>query len=270
MKRHETTSDRSNWSRPCRAVLSALTVPARRQLVSGRRSGRGAALRSLLGAIALAAVLPTPLSGAAPSPREEDPLRIVISVAERRLWVIAGWDTLLSAPVAVGSGRTLRGKDKSWTFTTPRGEAIVVRKERDPVWIPPDWHYEEIAAKNRLRLERLDARKPVTLRDGSVLVVRGEVIGIVWPDSSFHELPADEEIILDDALYIPPFGTRNRRVEGALGPYRLILSNGVGIHGTPYKESIGEAETHGCIRMYDDDISFLFENVPVGARVTII
>jgi hypothetical protein len=100
-------------------------------------------------------------------------------------------------------------------------------------------------------------------------MVRGERIGVLEPDSTFAELPADEEIIFDGVLYIPPFGTRQRLVEGVLGPYRLVLSNGIGIHGTPYTESIGEAETHGCIRMYDDDISWLYENIPLGTRVSI-
>jgi L,D-transpeptidase-like protein len=200
----------------------------------------------------------------------EDAPRIVVSVDLRRLWVIVGEDTLLSAPVAVGSGRTIRGKERSWTFVTPRGEATVVRKESDPVWVPPDWHYVETAMRHGFKVEKLSMREPHRLRDGSLLTVRGDVIGVLEPDSTFKELPVDEEIIFDNVLYIPPLGTRNRRIEGVLGPYRLVLSNGVGIHGTPYTASIGEAETHGCLRMYDDDISWLYENIPVGTRVSII
>ena len=54
-----------------------------------------------------------------------------------------------------------------------------------------------------------------------------------------------------------------------LGPYRLLLRNGVGLHGTNVPESIGKAVTHGCIRLSDADITWLYENVPVGARVVI-
>jgi hypothetical protein len=223
--------------------------------------------------LTLGAVTAILLSSASPAgaseAAHEDPVRIVISVAERRLWVIAGDDTLLDAPIAVGSGRTLRSKDRTWVFVTPRGEATVVRKEEDPLWVPPDWHYFELARKHGFAVERLGREQPVTLRNGSILMVRGERIGVLEPDSTFAELPADEEIIFDGVLYIPPFGTRQRLVEGVLGPYRLVLSNGIGIHGTPYTESIGEAETHGCIRMYDDDISWLYENIPIGTRVSI-
>jgi hypothetical protein len=226
--------------------------------------------RQFTSTFAVSALLLLVDGGIGVTSHREDAPRIVISVAERNLWVIAGGDTLLSAPVAVGSGRTLRGKDRTWAFVTPRGEATVVRKEVDPVWIPPDWHYLEIAAKHALRLQQLDAKVPVSLRGGALLLVRGEVIGVLEPDSTFTELLEDQEIIIDDVLYIPPFGTRQRRIEGALGPYRLVLSNGIGIHGTPYQETIGEAETHGCIRMYDDDITWLYENIPVGTRVTIL
>jgi lipoprotein-anchoring transpeptidase ErfK/SrfK len=51
--------------------------------------------------------------------------------------------------------------------------------------------------------------------------------------------------------------------------YRLLLANGVGLHGTPDKESIGRAATHGCIRLFDEDIAWLYEHVQVGARVLI-
>lgn len=216
-----------------------------------------------------ALLLAVPWLGRSATATPEDPVRIVISVAERRLWVVAGDDTLLDAPIAVGSGRTLRSKDRTWIFVTPRGEATVVRREENPLWVPPDWHYFELARKHRFAVERLERDHPVTLRNGSMLMVRGERIGVLEPDSTFAELPADEEIIFDGVLYIPPFGTRQRLVEGVLGPYRLVLSNGIGIHGTPYTESIGEAETHGCIRMYDDDISWLYENIPLGTRVSI-
>lgn len=196
--------------------------------------------------------------------------RVLISVEQRRLWVLSpADDTLFGAPVAVGSGRTLHASERTWLFRTPRGETIVRLKEVAPVWIPPDWHYEEAARKLGLRTQRLAYDQPVLLDAGAQLLVRANTVGILGVDSVFRALPLDEEIIFDSRLFIPPFGTKNRRVEGALGPYRLLLANGVGLHGTPYKESIGTASTHGCIRLHDEDITWLFENVPVGSRVTI-
>ena len=39
------------------------------------------------------------------------------------------------------------------------------------------------------------------------------------------------------------------------------------LHGTPFQKSIGTSATHGCIRMHDDDIEWLYNNVPVGTKV---
>ena len=39
--------------------------------------------------------------------------------------------------------------------------------------------------------------------------------------------------------------------------------------GTPYKKSIGMAATHGCIRLNDEDIEWLYDHVPVGTKVYI-
>jgi hypothetical protein len=222
-------------------------------------------------AIALATAALAFASVALAQPAQPDAgVRIVISIAARRLWVVdMSGDTLLSAPAAVGSGRTLRGPDRSWTFQTPRGITVVTKREENPVWVPPDWHYVEVARKLKLRVQRLDAARPVPLPGGDSIVVRNDEVGVLHPDSSFVAVPVDEEIIFGGTLFIPPLGTRNRRVERALGPYRLVLANGIGIHGTPFTDSIGRAVTHGCIRLTDDDIGWLYAHVPVGARVII-
>lgn len=196
---------------------------------------------------------------------------LAVSLAERRLWVIDGreGDTLFTALVAVGSGRTLRGDGKSWTFDTPTGIATVTAKETNPVWVAPDWHYVEIAREKGLALTRLEFGKPARLNNGSLLTLRNSTVGLVESDSTFRPLPRGEELVFDGKLFIPPFGSLNRQVENVLGQFRLLLSNGVGLHGTPYKESIGAAATHGCIRLYDEDIAWLFDNVPIGTRVLI-
>lgn len=41
------------------------------------------------------------------------------------------------------------------------------------------------------------------------------------------------------------------------------------IHGTPDTEPMGEAKSHGCIRMRNRDLLELFEQVPAGTRVLI-
>ncbi len=59
-----------------------------------------------------------------------------------------------------------------------------------------------------------------------------------------------------------PLGTRALRLAAGDGTYM--------IHGTNNPIAVGLAVTHGCIRMYPEDIEALFPLVPVGTKVRII
>ena len=61
--------------------------------------------------------------------------------------------------------------------------------------------------------------------------------------------------------------------QNPLGDYKLRLAVGDGtyeIHGTNNPVAVGLAVTHGCIRMYPDDIAALFAAVTVGTKVWLI
>jgi hypothetical protein len=194
--------------------------------------------------------------------------RLVVSLQDAHLWAIVGRDTVLSAPAAVAKGTTLKYGKTEWKFETPRGARTVLGKEADPVWQPPEWLYAETAVEHDLKLGHIYPGKPVKLDDGRKLAVMNGVVGII-DGGSFAELPTDEHIVFGNTLYVPPLGTKNRKVEGELGKYRLNLGDGYLLHGTPYKESIGLAATHGCVRLRDEDIEWLYEHVPVGTKVYI-
>jgi L,D-transpeptidase-like protein len=196
-------------------------------------------------------------------------LRIVISLADRRLWTIVDDDTLLATTIAVASGASLEYQGRRWTFATPRGRRVVVHKDSLPVWVPPDWHYYEVARSLHLMVRPLVVGAPVFLDDGRRLEIRAASVGLVGADSVFAPLPVGEEIIFDGFLFMPPLGTAQRRIEGELGWYRLDLGEGIAMHGTPYAESIGRAATHGCFRLRDEDITWLYQVVPIGTRVYI-
>jgi len=66
---------------------------------------------------------------------------------------------------------------------------------------------------------------------------------------------------------VPP-GPKN-----PLGDYKMRLAVGDGtyeIHGTNNPLAVGMAVTHGCIRMYPEDVQALFRQVPVGTKVWLI
>lgn len=64
--------------------------------------------------------------------------------------------------------------------------------------------------------------------------------------------------------YIPP-GPDN-----PLGKYWIQLSDGYGIHGTNRPFGIGRRVSHGCIRLYPEDIKVLFTFARPGAKVKIM
>jgi lipoprotein-anchoring transpeptidase ErfK/SrfK len=196
-------------------------------------------------------------------------LRIAVSLETRELAVLDGADTLLVAPVAIGMDTVLRYGARTWTFDTPRGKRVVRRKDENPVWVPPEWHYAEVANRKGFKLAHLpEGRAGVALGGGRRLVVRNGLAGVV-EGGAFTALPTDEEIVFGKTLYIPPTGTKNRRIEGELGRFRLDLGDGYQLHGTPHEDTIGDAATHGCIRLYDEDVEWLFQHVPLGTPVYI-
>ncbi|RLG11173.1 hypothetical protein DRN73_06035 [Candidatus Pacearchaeota archaeon] len=58
--------------------------------------------------------------------------------------------------------------------------------------------------------------------------------------------------------------------DNPMGEYALYLDKGLyAIHGTNKVYSIGRRCTHGCIRLYPEDIKFLFYNVPLKTKVIV-
>lgn len=194
--------------------------------------------------------------------------RVVVDIGDHRLYVIDGTDTLRTAPAATAMNTTLTFGRKSWRFETPRGVRSVLGKDKDPVWTPPEWHYAEVASEYGLKMRTLERGQVVRLRDGTRLTTRGDEVGVIQPgETEFVPLVLDEQIVFDNTIFIPPAGTKHRSIQGELGHYRLKLGDGYQLHGTPYASSIGTAVTHGCVRLSDDDIEWLFQNVPVGTKV---
>jgi hypothetical protein len=125
----------------------------------------------------------------------------------------------------------------------------ITHKERDPIWVPPDWHYHRIAQERGLRIVNMSSAA------SDALTQRG--------------FPAGEEPIADGVIYIPPWGSPQRRHTGVLGVAKLELQDGYYFHGTNNEASIGSAASAGCIRLLREDILWMYDNVPVGTPVYI-
>ncbi|HEX4050721.1 MAG TPA: L,D-transpeptidase family protein [Steroidobacteraceae bacterium] len=92
---------------------------------------------------------------------------------------------------------------------------------------------------------------------------------------------------LKNPTWYPPAGVRKEHLaegdplprfvppgpDNPLGQYALRLAAGGGtylIHGTNNPVAVGMPVTHGCVRLYPDDVAALFPLVPVGTAVHII
>lgn len=210
---------------------------------------------------------------AATTPAEEKGPYIVVSIADRHMWYKQGDSVLFEAPVATGSGKTLavKGNDKVMRFETPRGRLVVQRRDSAPAWVPPDWHYQEQANKRGLSVVQLNRSQPIRTRDGRTVTVSGNDVVLRSADGSEKPFTAADgrEIVVDGKIIIPPYGTNQRKYADVLGTRRLYLGDGYALHGTNQPKSVGQAVSHGCVRLRNEDISALYDMVAVGTPVYI-
>jgi lipoprotein-anchoring transpeptidase ErfK/SrfK len=197
---------------------------------------------------------------------------IVVSMADHRIWYKQGKEVLFEAPVATGSGKELvGGSGGNWRFETPRGRLVVKGKDENPAWVPPDWHYVEMANKKGLGIVHLDHGEAIRTGDAVITTQGGEVVKRYSNGStvSLGTGVEGKEIVANGNIVVPPYGTSARRYLGVMGTRRLELGDGYGIHGTDHPETIGQSVSHGCVRMRNEDIEKLYPMVPVGTPVYI-
>lgn len=209
---------------------------------------------------------------AASTPAEETGPYIVVSIADRHLWYKLRDSVLFEAPVATGSGKTLvvSGSTRAVRFETPRGRLVVQRRDSAPAWIPPDWHFQEQANKRGVRPVQLNRGEQIATKAGVVTVVGNDVV-LKASDGTVRPYTASDgrEIVVDGKLIIPPFGTNQRKYADVLGTHRLYLGDGYALHGTNQPQSVGQAVSHGCVRLRNEDIATLYDKVQVGTPVYI-
>ncbi|MDR3432684.1 MAG: L,D-transpeptidase family protein [Rouxiella aceris] len=96
-----------------------------------------------------------------------------------------------------------------------------------------------------------------------VTSVQHKKAGPTWtPTAKMHEEYAAE------GKYLPtvfPAGPDN-----PMGLYAMYVGRLFAVHGTNANFGIGLRVSHGCVRLRDADIKWLYENVPVGTRVQFI
>lgn len=93
------------------------------------------------------------------------------------------------------------------------------------------------------------------------LRILGKIVNPVWikPDWAF----------IEESLPVPSRNDPDRYERGSLGDYALKLGDGYMIHGTLYQRFLGLPVTHGCVRMGDEDLKIVYNNLEIGSKVYI-
>ncbi len=147
--------------------------------------------------------------------------------------------------------------------------------------IPTAWFLPDATPARGIVINISEMRLYYFFRMKGVTMVRAYPIGIGdegadTPIGSFRVI----EKILHPAWHVPA-SIRKERPElppvvppgpdNPMGDYALRLSLGtVLIHGTDVPWGIGRRVSHGCIRLYPEDIKELYHLVPINTPVTII
>lgn len=71
---------------------------------------------------------------------------------------------------------------------------------------------------------------------------------------------------IEEGEPIPKDGS-GRAKPGEMGDYAIGIGDGYYLHGTLYKRLLGRNVSHGCVRLGDDDIEFLYKTASFGTRV---
>lgn len=160
----------------------------------------------------------------------------------------------------------------------PKGGTVVVLPRRH--LLPPTPREGIVINTAEMRLyyfPRKKSGKPATVETFPVSVgdmdwatplvttrVIRKTVDPVWhPPKSLRAEHAAEGDILPEAIQAGP--------DNPLGKYALYMTiPSYLIHGTNKEYGIGMQVTHGCIRMYPEDIERLYREVPIGTPVRII
>jgi L,D-transpeptidase ErfK/SrfK len=144
----------------------------------------------------------------------------------------------------------------------PREGIVVNLPEHRLYYYPkPTGHDRPVVITYPVSIGKMDWRTPL----GDTHVIAKIKHPAWYPPESVRK----EHAANDDPLpKMVPAGPDN-----PLGDFAMRLAAGNGsymIHGTNNPTAVGMAVTHGCIRMYPEDVAAVFATVPVGTKVRLI
>jgi L,D-transpeptidase ErfK/SrfK len=178
-----------------------------------------------------------------------------------------GFDEIVTANPGVdtwipGAGTVIRLPMQHLLPDVPRTGIVVNLPDSRLYYFHADQYGNRVVEAYPISVGKMDWKTPL----GVTTIVKKERNPIWYPPKSVREthLKDDGDIL---PAFIPP-GPDN-----PLGEYAMRLGITRGsylIHGTNKPVGVGMQITHGCIRLYPEDIAHLFTEVPVGMAVRIV
>jgi len=145
----------------------------------------------------------------------------------------------------------------------PREGIVVNIPEHRLYYYPkPKKHEKPVVITYPVSIGKMDWKTPL----GETRVTQKEKHPFWYPPESVRK----EHLANGDPLAPGPV---KPGPDNPLGDYAMRLAAGNGtylIHGTNNPMAVGMAITHGCIRMYPEDVAALFPLIPVGTKVWLI
>ncbi len=147
--------------------------------------------------------------------------------------------------------------------------------------IPTSWILPDVGTREGIVINLSELRLYYFYKTGQAKFVRTFPLGI---GSEGNDTPTGQfaviEKIVRPSWHVPEsiregktLSARRRSAgaENPLGSHAMRLSRPtILIHGTNKPWGVGRRATHGCIRLYPEDIPVLFSSVPKGVKVMIV
>ncbi len=170
-------------------------------------------------------------------------------------------------------GTDMGGEEQTLARRAARAHNALQRLQPRGIYLVVDTY------RNRLHVYREgELLRTAVCSTGTGIVLRDPRTGREW----VFDTPLGERVIENkrrnpvwakpDWAFIeegmqPPTDPNERFDDVSLGNYGLYMGDGYIIHGTLFKSLLGRRVTHGCIRLGDEDLEFVYNSTPIGARV---
>ncbi|NES06592.1 MAG: L,D-transpeptidase [Okeania sp. SIO2F4] len=168
-------------------------------------------------------------------------------------------------PLKNQSGVSTKSTDLNEPQSQIKPKSIITKKALNELYIKPNEKIHLVIKLSDRRVyvyqnDKLKTSYPIAIgREGWETPTGTHKVIQKIPNPSWKH-PFTGEII-------PP-GPENPLGERWIG-FWTDGTNYIGFHGTPNEETVGQAASHGCVRMLNQDVLALFEKVGIGTTVVV-